>query len=242
VGRLAAQITHEIRNPLSSLSLNAELLQERLERGIQDDAGRAEAHALLVAMSREVERLAEITEEYLRFARHPKPDFSVVDLNDAVDELVDFMAAELAAGGVVAVRELTAAPRVRADAGQLRQVLLNLVRNAREAAGPGGHVRLSTKVDDVTRVALLEIEDDGPGIPQALKSHLFEPFFSTKERGTGLGLAVVQQIVHEHGGEVTCHPVLPKGTRFVVSLPFAETAATRSNDAASARPPAAAGG
>jgi signal transduction histidine kinase len=227
VGRLAAQITHEIRNPLSSLSLNAELLQERLDSGVDEPAGREEATALLKSMSREVERLAEITEEYLRFARHPKPDFAAVDLNDAVEEVLDFMSAELGTGGVSAARDLAAlAPRVRADSGQLRQVLLNLIRNAREAAGSGGHIRLSTRMDVSRRVALLEVEDDGPGIPAALQSHLFEPFFTTKERGTGLGLAVVQQIIHEHGGEVSCHSVVPHGTRFVVTLPLDESAET----------------
>jgi len=220
VGRLSAQITHEIRNPLSSLSLNTELLQERLERGISEATDRAEAMALLKSMAREMDRLAEITEEYLRFARQPKPAPGPVDLNDAVDELLDFMAAELAAGGVSASRELAAdLPRVRADPGQLRQVLLNLVRNAREAAGHGGHLKLRTRAEAGHHVVMLEVEDDGPGIPAELKSHLFEPFFSTKERGTGLGLAVVQQIIHEHGGEISCHPVLPHGSRFVVSLP-----------------------
>jgi signal transduction histidine kinase len=224
VGRLAAQITHEIRNPLSSLSLNTELLQERLEGGIDDAAGKSEAHALLRSMAREMDRLAEITEEYLRFARQPKPALGPVDLNDSVDELVDFMLPELAKGGVTATRDLAAAePRVRADPSQLRQVLLNLVRNAREAAGTGGRIHIRTRTDAAKGVARLEVEDDGPGVPAELRAHLFEPFFSTKERGTGLGLAVVQQIVHEHGGEVTCHAVLPKGTRFVVALPLADS-------------------
>jgi signal transduction histidine kinase len=223
VGRLAAQITHEIRNPLSSLSLNTELLQEQLESGVQSEKGRAEAQALLKSMAREMDRLAEITEEYLRFSRQPKPVRVAVDVNDVADELLDFMAPELASVGVAATRELARqAPRIIGDPSQLRQALLNLVRNAREAAGNGGHIRVRSRIDPERAHALLEVEDDGPGIPTEMKARLFEPFFTTKERGTGLGLAVVQQIVHEHGGEVSCLPVLPHGSRFTLSFPLAQ--------------------
>ena len=225
VGRLAAQITHEIRNPLSSISLNAELLQEQLEAGHDVSDTKSEARALVKSMAREVDRLTEITEEYLRFARLPKPDLTSVDLNDALDDLLDFMNAELAASSVEARREWALeAPLVRADAGQLRQVILNLVRNAREAVGSGGHLHLRTSVDKLRRVAVVEVEDDGPGIPDALRAHLFEPFFSTKEGGTGLGLAVVQQVIHEHGGEVECTAGRERGTKFVITLPLAPDA------------------
>jgi signal transduction histidine kinase len=244
VGRLAAQITHEIRNPLSSLSLNTELLQEQLESGVQSDRERAEAQALLKSMAREMDRLAEITEEYLRFSRQPKPVRGEVDVNDVVDELLDFMAPELASVGVTATRELArVAPRVIGDASQLRQALLNLVRNAREAAGAGGHIRIRTRFDQERALVILEVEDDGPGIPVEMKARLFEPFFTTKERGTGLGLAVVQQIVHEHGGEVSCLPILPHGSRFVLSFRAAQagSAVVAGEPSGSVLGPAAAG-
>ena len=223
VGRLAAQITHEIRNPLSSLSLNTELLEEQLDEGVfTPPAARDEARSLVAAMGREVDRLTEITEEYLRFARLPKPALATVDLNDAVEELADFMAAEMSRAGVELRRELTGeAPRVRADAGQVRQVLLNLLRNAREATGEGGHVRLFTRLNPAGALAEIEVADDGAGIAAEQKARLFEPFFSTKERGTGLGLALVQQIVHDHGGEVFCESEPGRGTRMIVSFPLA---------------------
>lgn len=223
VGRLAAQITHEIRNPLSSLSLNAELLEEQLQDGgPADPEARAETRAVVAAMAREVDRLAEITEEYLRFARLPKPALAAVDLNDAVEDLLDFTAAELAAAKVVVVRELTAeGPAVRADASQLRQVLLNLVRNAREALVEGGRLVVRTRLDPEQPTATVIVEDDGPGIPAEIRAQIFEPFFTTKERGTGLGLALVQQIVHEHGGELSCESAPGHGTRLSVSLPLA---------------------
>jgi len=227
VGRLAAQITHEIRNPLSSLSLNAELLQDQLGAG-QDSGG--EARSLVAAMAREVDRLVGITEEYLRFARLPKPSLGRLDLADAVEDLLDFMAPELAASGVKVERALAPdAPPVRADHAQVRQVLLNLVRNAREATGPGGSVRVRTRVlpapDGRLRVGV-EIEDDGPGIPPEVRERIFEPFFSTKERGTGLGLALVQQIVHEHGGKLSCDSAPGKGTRLLAAFPVFDEPAT----------------
>jgi signal transduction histidine kinase len=221
VGRLAAQITHEIRNPLSSLSLNTELLEEQIESGLDDLEAKGEARSLVKAMAREVDRLTGVTEEYLRFARMPKPTYSAVDLNDAMDELLAFMGPELAAAGVEAKRDWSEEPpRVKADAGQLRQVVLNLVRNAREAAGRGGHIRLRTRIEPIHQWGVVEVVDDGPGIPEAVRSHLFEPFYSTKEGGTGLGLALVQQVMHEHGGEVECESAAGKGTRFVLRWPL----------------------
>lgn len=196
VGRLAAQITHEIRNPLSSISLNAELLADELE----DDSpeGRVEARALLASMGREVDRLAEITEDYLRFARLPKPRLEPLDLNDAVEELAEFVRPEFATAGVRLEWHLDATqPWVLADGSQLRQVLVNLLRNARESASS---VVLRTTVNDGQASVL--VEDDGPGIPESDRHRVLEPFFTTKERGTGLGLALVQQIVHEHSGEL----------------------------------------
>lgn len=216
VGKLAAQITHEIRNPLSSLSLNAELLQEQLELGAVD---RAEARALLEAMAREVDRLTEVTEQYLRFARMPKPTLETVDLGDAIDELVTFMGPELSRAGVEIKRDdAPGAPRVRADASQLRQVLLNLLRNAREAAGRGGHVRIETR-GGAGGMGEIVVADDGPGIAPELRQRIFEPFFTTKEGGTGLGLALVQQIVLEHAGELRCESETGRGTRMIVALP-----------------------
>lgn len=219
VGRLAAQITHEIRNPLSSLSLNLELLEETVTEGDGDD----EARSLVHAMSREVDRLTEVTEDYLRLSRLPRPSPSPVDLNDAVEDLLDFLSRELQEAGVRVERELSPeSPSVRADSGQLRQVLLNLVRNAREAMDSGGTVTVRTRVDEPGRLAIVEIQDTGPGISEELRARMFDPFFSTKDRGTGLGLAFVQQVVHEHGGRVECDSEPGQGACMRVSWPLAE--------------------
>lgn len=133
IGRLAAQITHEIRNPLSSVALNAELLGDELD-GLGDLQGVGEARQLLARISTEVDRLTQITEAYLGFARRPKPHMARVELGRELGDLLDFLAEEHERNRVTIVRELAAAPVwVEADAGQLRQALINLLRNAQEA-------------------------------------------------------------------------------------------------------------
>ena len=209
IGRLAAQITHEIRNPLSSISLNAEELGERAPQ----------ARELCEAIVREVDRLTAITEDYLRFARLPKPQLQRADLNETVRDLVDFVRPELDANGVeVALSLSPSLPRVPADVAQVRQLLLNLLRNAREAMPGGGHLRVATRGYD--GAVEIEVRDAGPGIPAERLQRIFDPFFTTKERGTGLGLAMAQEIAQEHGGQLTCESV-PGSTVFTLRLPSA---------------------
>src|SRR3954449_7827669 len=210
IGRIAAQITHEIRNPLSSISLNAEELGERAPQ----------ARELCDAIVREVDRLAAITEEYLRFARLPKPQLQRADLNETIGDLLDFVRPELDAGGVQLSLSLSPLlPRVHADVAQLRQLLLNLVRNAREAMPQGGSLRVVTRGGE--GCVEVEVRDTGHGIPSERLGRIFDPFFTTKERGTGLGLAMAQEIAQEHGGQLSCESVPGSGTAFVLRLPAA---------------------
>jgi two-component system NtrC family sensor kinase len=210
IGRIAAQITHEIRNPLSSISLNAEELGERAP----------EARDLCDAIVREVDRLTAITEEYLRFARLPKPQVQRADLNDTVRDLLDFVRPELEASGVQVTTSLVPElPRVIADVAQLRQLLLNLLRNAREAMPSGGTLHVASRGGESS--VEVEIRDTGPGIPPERMARIFDPFFTTKARGTGLGLAMAQEIAQEHGGQLLCESALGKGTAFTLRLPAA---------------------
>ena len=210
IGRIAAQITHEIRNPLSSISLNAEELGERAP----------DARELCDAIVREVDRLTGITEEYLRFARLPKPQVQRADVNDTVRDLLDFVRPELEAGGVRVTASLSPGlPRVLADVAQLRQLLLNLLRNAREAMPSGGSLHVATRSDE--GLVSLEIQDTGQGISPERMERIFDPFFTTKARGTGLGLAMAQEIAQEHGGQLLCESVVGEGAVFTLRLPAA---------------------
>jgi two-component system, NtrC family, sensor kinase len=217
VGKMAAVITHEVRNPLSSIGLNAELLEEDL-RGSHASS---EAIALSQKIQREVDRLTSITEEYLRFARLPRPRLEKEQVNDIVVGVVEFQRDDLETRGVTVTTQLASGlPLVAADEAQLRQALLNLFRNAADAMGSGGGaLRVTTRRADGG--VEVRVADNGPGIASEHLPHIFEPFFSTKEGGTGLGLALTQQIIAEHGGRIDVASGAGEGTTFVMTLPAA---------------------
>ena len=216
VGKMAAVITHEVRNPLSSIGLNAELLEETLAA-----SGSKEAVGLCRSIVKEVDRLTAITEEYLRFARLPRPRLEREQLNSIVAGVVAFQREDLASRGVrVDARLDDSLPPVDADEAQLRQALMNLMRNAADAMRGGGALTVATRraVDGAVEVS---VEDTGAGISSENLSRIFEPFFSTKEGGTGLGLALTQQIVNEHGGSIEVASRPGRGTTFTLKLPAA---------------------
>ena len=222
VGRISAQISHEVRNPLSSIGLNVELLEEALgTASFTSEAEAREAKDLLSAVLREVDRLTEITEQYLRMARLPQPQLASEDVNDVVREVLDFSREELERAGVEVVEELDpSAPRALVDEGQLRQVFLNLLRNSREAMDGGGRLTVRSRAQD--GAVEVELSDTGRGMSGQVQEHIFEPFFSTKERGTGLGLAVSRQIIQAHGGSIRCTSAAGEGTTFSIRLPGAK--------------------
>ena len=229
VGRISAQITHEIRNPLNAIGLSAELLAEEIA------GGSAEAKGLVATIGREVDRLHAVTEEYLRFARLPKPVLASEDVNEILAGLAELLAPEMAAAKVALRLELSAAPAVRVDEAQLRAAFLNLLRNSREAMPGGGDVMVRTGPLPEGGVEV-EVRDTGGGIPAEDLSRIFDPFYSTKEKGTGLGLAFALQVVKEHGGQIRCESTVGRGTAFFVRLPAApeERAGVRRAEAASA--------
>jgi signal transduction histidine kinase len=218
VGKMAAMITHEVRNPLSSIGLNAELLEDELAALNAGDEARQLCHAI----GREVDRLTAITEEYLTFARLPTPRLAAGSVVALVDDLARFVRDDLASRGVaLTVEHAAAVPAARLDEGQIRQSVMNLVRNAAEAVAGhgGGQVWIRTRGDGAEVV--IEVADDGPGIAPELRDRLFDPFVSTKDGGTGLGLALSHQIVRDHGGALTVASPPGAGATFAIRLPRA---------------------
>ena len=193
IGKMAAHVTHEIRNPLSSMGLNVELLEEELAPRATIPRRRTQ---LVRAIKREIERLAELSEEYLRVARRPAPHLLRESLADLVREVVRVRAAR-ARPERASTCEVVSASRSRRsafDEAQIRQALLNLIRNAREAMQPaGGELWLSGRPSRDGEGIDLVIDDDGSGISDEAREKVFDPFFTTKERGTGLGLAVTRK-------------------------------------------------
>jgi signal transduction histidine kinase len=224
VGRMAAQIAHEVRNPLSSIGLNAELLGDELAPGAD------EARRLIASIIGEVDRLAEITETYLRFARLPRPKLESEDLGVIVRSVVDFSRGELAQDGIeLSVDIAPDLPELPADEAQLRQALINLVRNAREAMAGSivKRLEIDVRADAAAGRLTVRVSDSGSGIDSGDLGKIFDPFFSTKERGTGLGLALVQQIVVDHGGQIEVVSAAGRGTTFTLGFPVAGASVAR---------------
>jgi len=218
IGKMAAHVTHEIRNPLSSMALNLELLEE--------EVGESSSATLVKAIVVEVERLSRLTAQYLSMARDVSHEFSVEDLVVVVRELMEFMKSELDARGVRPKLQLP--PHrvpVLLDEGRLRQAMLNLVRNACEAMPNGGELTVEVVSPGASSVCL-RVEDTGTGVDEHMRERLFEPFVTSKAGGTGLGLVITRQIVEQHHGTIECEPRQPSGTRFTLTFPKAPEANT----------------
>ena len=239
IGQMSAKVSHEVRNPLSSISLNVELLEDELSALPHER--RAEAGHLVGAIRTQVDTLSAVTEGYLQFARLPKPKLHVVSLGPVIADLADFVREELRARKVQLVVDAEPGlPTVRVDAGQIRQALLNLIRNSAEAMPEGGTltVRAGTVTgtrdsglggnqDSGSRFVEVAVTDAGVGIAPEDLERVFEPFFTTKEGGTGLGLAISREIAVEHGGTLACESGPGNGATFRLTLPAAEVGSGR---------------
>ncbi len=211
IGRLAAGIAHEIRNPLAAISGSIELL---VGSGIGDTS--ADAKELAQIVLRETSRLNALITELLEFARPRTTELQPLDLSETVTELVQVFGNDKRLGDTVVELDVTPGVRVEADPDQLRQVVWNLLRNAAEAAPS---LPIKVVVDRRDASARLVVTDVGPGIPDEHLSRVFEPFFSTKESGTGLGLPTVHRIIEEHHGTIEMMKEPGGGTSAVVLLP-----------------------
>jgi two-component system, NtrC family, sensor histidine kinase HydH len=216
LGALLAGFAHEVRNPLSTIGLNLQLVLEDFK---DSEASRDKrTYKRLAVVEQEVRRLQKILEEFLSFARAPEPQLAPVDLNARLQAVVDFSAPEMHESGI-SLRFFPAADigAVPADWDHLQAAVVNLLRNSKEALTNGGEIMVSTvrEGDDV----LVRVTDTGPGIPPEVQPHVLEPYFSTKKAGTGLGLPTARRIVEEHGGSLTFRSEQGKGTQFTIRLP-----------------------
>ncbi len=210
---MTAGLAHEVRNPLNAAKLQLELLERRIRRST-DDPKLVEPSQLA---QKEIERLTALLNDFLAFARPPELHTQTQDVAAIVRQVAELERVSAERRG--ATLDLVTCPATlqgHVDAAKLHQVVLNLVRNAIEAVSAGGHVTLEL-TSDAERI-LLRVQDDGTGIPDEVKSRVYEPFFSTKEGGTGLGMSIVHSLVSLHGGTIDLDTG-PGGTRFDVAIP-----------------------
>lgn len=221
LGTFAAGLAHEVRNPLNSMALQLSILERRIAR-LGEPLAR-EMTDLASIIREEIQRLEGLVGDFLLFSRSGRLDARPLPLADVVDEVLRLLRPEADAAGVRLARGEGPAPApvVGVDREKMKQVVINLVRNALEAVPRGGSVTVECAAEGGE--ARLVVRDDGPGLPSGLR--LFEPFVTTKAKGTGLGLSIVQQIVLQHGGDVTAADAPGGGAVFTVTLPLAAPAA-----------------
>ena len=216
---LAAGVAHEIGNPLNSLHIHLQLM----ERSVQQlrDGAKAELQQSIDVARSEVNRLDSIVTQFLRAIRPSRPQLRPENVNAIVEEAVRFFAPEIQDRGIVVKQELRAdLPLLQLDRDQMKQAFYNVIKNSLEAMKRHGTLRIHTDLDD-THV-LIRFVDTGGGMSAENLSRVFEPYFTTKPAGTGLGLLIVRRIVREHGGELSIESEKGKGLTLTIRLPYIE--------------------
>ena len=215
---LAAGVAHEIGNPLNSLHIHLQLLERRLRK--VPDSQRKELTKIVDVAKEEIARLDAIIRQFLGAIRPTQLDCRLENLNQLVQESIRFLEAEIADRNIIVESELRSdLPLLEIDRTQIKQVFFNVIKNAFQAMKSGGILRVRTDADD--RFASITFSDTGGGIPEEEMSKIFEPYFTTKAGGSGLGLLIVRRIIREHGGEMELLNTPGAGLSLTMKLPLA---------------------
>lgn len=223
IGKMATQIAHEVRNPLNALGLKLEMLDEDIDdaQDVLAEQTHQQFKKSLTAIGKEIDRLRDITDYYLKFAKFPEVERETVDLHTVLTDVVGFYEEEVRRNGITMEKDIQRNLRAEVDPNLIRHAVTNLLKNAAEALSEAQteNACISVRAWRELQTIRISVKDNGPGLPQDGEQRVFEPFFSTKKSGTGLGLTLVQQVSEEHGGEVTCTSSKTQGTTFRITLP-----------------------
>ena len=217
VGLLASGLAHEIRNPLNAMNMNLQMLEEEIQA--LPDPEESDYAELLESTKGEIKRLDGLVNNFLQYARPTLPRFEVRDLNEVVAEVLRFLELDFKKNSIELRQSLEPLlPTVELDETQFKQALINLLVNARQVVQPGGVVEVLTRPGSHGEV-VLEVRDDGPGIPHETRDRIFEVFYSSRGGGTGLGLPIAKQVIQQHGGTIELESVVGEGTTFRIRFP-----------------------
>lgn len=215
IGQIAAGVTHEIKNPLNSLSINAQMLLKELADKFGSDSSLYEAASLI---RHEIGRINNILEEFVKFAKFPEPRFFRNSINEVVTEVFDLISSRARDKEMTVKLSLQdVIPPFSFDSQQIKEVLINLSENSFKAMQAGGELEIKTRTQDEN--VIITVTDSGEGIPEKNMEKIFTPFFSTKEGGLGLGLPIAQRIIESHNGTIQCVNNYGSGATFEIVLP-----------------------
>ncbi len=219
LGVFATGIAHEIRNPLTAIKVRLFSLKSSHRPGTSE-------HEDLEVIENEIDRLERIVRDFLQFARPAEPDLQPIPAAPLLRAAADLLSSDLAKRSIHLKLELETDEIVRADADNMKQVLINFIQNAADSMEAGGTITLRALTDKHVLsgrnepAVILQVADTGSGIPPEVQKRLFDPFFTTKESGTGLGLCIAARIVEKHGGIIDYQTQLNRGTTFSIVLPL----------------------
>ena len=216
IGQIAAGVAHEVKNPLNSLSINIQLLLREVLDKFGADSPFYESASIIKS---ELNRINNIVEEFVKFAKFPEPNFIQDNINKVITEVAGILSHKAKDSGITVKLSLEDnVPLFKFDVKQFKTVLINLSLNSIDAMREGGILEMKTALRD--KDIIIYVSDNGKGFQEKDLGKIFSPFFSTKEGGLGLGLSIVQKIVENHGGKINCTSKVGEGTTFEIILPI----------------------